>query len=105
MPSTWSRGRTISPSARGDTTDAHGTLQRLLDGSTAPYTTGDEGACKRTQRRDDEQTVDPNVGRSCCFCGEFDSAIESVPHANKTANKRSNKKRASKTPECDEQEP
>ncbi len=28
----WSRGRTISPSARGDTTVLHGPLQRLLDG-------------------------------------------------------------------------
>jgi len=27
----WSRGRNISPSARGDTTALHGTLQRLLD--------------------------------------------------------------------------
>ena len=28
----WSRGRNISPSARGDTTELHGPLQRLLDG-------------------------------------------------------------------------
>ncbi len=28
----WSRGRTLSPSARGDTTDSHGPLQRLLGG-------------------------------------------------------------------------
>ncbi len=28
----WSRGRTIFPSARGDTTELHGPLQRLLDG-------------------------------------------------------------------------
>jgi hypothetical protein len=26
-----SRGRTLSPRARGDTTDSHGPLQRLLD--------------------------------------------------------------------------
>jgi hypothetical protein len=29
----WSRGRTISSSACADTTDFHGALQRLLDGS------------------------------------------------------------------------
>src|SRR6516165_1370352 len=28
----WSRGCTLSPRTRGDTTDAHGPLQRLLDG-------------------------------------------------------------------------
>jgi len=28
----WSRGRTISPRARGDTTALHGHLQRLLGG-------------------------------------------------------------------------
>ena len=28
----WSRGRTLSSSARGDTTDSHGTLQRWLEG-------------------------------------------------------------------------
>jgi len=27
----WSRGRTISRSARGDTTESHGPLQRLLE--------------------------------------------------------------------------
>src|SRR5262249_44442289 len=27
----WSRGRMISPRARGETTEPHGTLQRLLD--------------------------------------------------------------------------
>jgi len=27
----WSRGRTLSPRARGDTTDSHGPLQRLLE--------------------------------------------------------------------------
>jgi len=32
MPA-WSRGRTLSSRARGDTTELHGTLQRLLDGS------------------------------------------------------------------------
>jgi len=30
MPPDWSRGRTLSSSARGDTTEHHGTLQRLL---------------------------------------------------------------------------
>src|SRR5579863_1134876 len=29
----WSRGCTLSSRARGETTDFHGTLQRLLDGS------------------------------------------------------------------------
>ena len=30
QPPDWSRGRTISSRARGDTTERHGTLQRLL---------------------------------------------------------------------------
>ncbi len=32
----WSRGRTISPSARGDTTAPHGPLERLLEGLGLP---------------------------------------------------------------------
>ena len=32
----WSRGRTLSSRARGETTDSHGPLQRLLEGS-LPY--------------------------------------------------------------------
>src|SRR5258708_18880906 len=41
----WSRGRTISPSTRGDTTDSQGPLQRLLDGrsATLPTKKGFEG--------------------------------------------------------------
>jgi hypothetical protein len=31
MTSDWSHGRTISSRARGDTTELHGPLQRLLD--------------------------------------------------------------------------
>ena len=34
----WSRGRTISPSARGDTTAPHGPLQRLLGGTLNSFT-------------------------------------------------------------------
>jgi hypothetical protein len=37
MPPDWSRGRTLSSSARGDTTDAHGPLQRLLDVGDRPH--------------------------------------------------------------------
>src|SRR5437660_11168144 len=34
--SDWSRGRTLSSRARGETTARHGTLRRLLDGDLAP---------------------------------------------------------------------
>jgi hypothetical protein len=50
----WSRGCTLSSSTRGDTTDSHGTLQRLLCGARTedeyennrePNNTADVGAC------------------------------------------------------------
>src|SRR5262249_36773700 len=44
MPPDQSRGRTISSRARGDTTEHHGTLQRLLEGECHHCARGNKGA-------------------------------------------------------------
>jgi len=45
-----SRGCTLSSRTRGDTTESHGPLQRLLDGIRTPFSAGENGAAIRAQR-------------------------------------------------------
>ena len=45
----WSRGCTLSSRTRGDTTDVHGPLQRLLEAMTRPLMTASQGRTTRAQ--------------------------------------------------------
>jgi hypothetical protein len=55
MPPHWSRGRTLSYGARGDTTDPHGTLQRLLEGEQSSFGCRSEPNNKCSNHRGSER--------------------------------------------------
>jgi len=58
----WSRGCTLSPRTRGDTTDSHGPLQRLLGGERTNELTSNE----LTDRAYDTCAAQDHSSLECC---------------------------------------